>query len=950
MQHISFKHEDPSSVPIPPSITQQPKETELLNKEWVSNIFRIINGRESRIKLDMRHLNSLIDQNVRGLTSKEFDLLIQCVEESLKTKSYSIIENIYAKFAENIREDWNIEHFPEALKIELIKKDCDRILPHYLKNIKILGIKDQSTLVAIFKITQEREKFMLNVPDYCIDQQSSEGQAAMADMFIFQAKQVKLEGLQFHGIIDKDKDALEQLIRAYNQDIAEPADPVQKKLIEVFKKEAKKDAIATLKKMHALILENSPDRVDENTPAGRLLWIEVLKLGVHQNGHVQTYIQFLNEGSCGLSKTKEGQKGLIEIAKVVAAKDNSPWSRVESTRDVIFYGITEESAKLEIIQIAFRHSSPEHYVNLLSFMKDFINGPNLIKLRELIPLYTIGDMIELSKKEVYEIMNEPLSENELMTLLKLNDRYKQISDRIPYERQKDLSSIAEEIKNLSKKMIKGKESGFPELVDKVIQLEQTSKLPPRELFTVQCQQLGFLTRAIADLSKFDEGTVKNRLVPILETELGFQSPKLRIEIWNFLLLHFNRNFLESLNNKNKETRNTPHTVLPNIFLAVLENEGVNCQGIARDINLLRIGKTKLFKDAALYKLLLKVLLELSKEPLLDAKEKQQLLEKVLSMKTIRKGKEIPDKEGILKAFKSIKGILDLHQGERLKVIDSIPQSHLLQELGEIHFQAFNDVIPIGQTTNFLERLESLFAKFRDPDTILLYASSINSLDTETKAKVFQSLASFIQNALQENFPASRYENSKHLDTVFGSKEGLKELWKKGAVMAFDASEQEYSGWTIEDTDDFVDLFMCGTEISGSCQHIQGDPDSSKCLLAYVDDGKNRLLAIKDSTGTIKARAILRLLWDPKNKQPVLFLERIYPKKVSRKFEEALVNLAKNRSETLGLDLLSKDLGIGKPYPGTILSEGSRARYEYVDAGDGIYEDGIFSIEKAHFLS
>lgn len=949
MQHISSKHLTSPASPNPPSATEQRKK-ELLSKDWVRDIFRIINGRESRIKLDMRHLNRLLDQNVGGLTSKEFDLLIQSVDESLKTKSSSIIENIYAKFAENIKDEWGIEHFPDALKIELIKKDCDRILPLYLKNIKILGIKDQASLVTIFKITQEREKLMLNVPDYCIDQQSSEGQAAMAEMYMFQAKKVGLEGLQFHGIIGKDKDAIEQLVKAYNPDeIAASIDPVQKKLIEVFKREARKEANATLKKMHALILENSPDRVDENTPAGKLLWIEVLKIGVQQNVRVLPYIQFLNEGSCALSKTKEGQNGLIEIAKVVAAKASRPWSRLESIGDVVNYGITDEIAKLEIIQIAFRHSGSEQYVNLLSFMKEFIDGSNLIKMRDLMPLYIIGHMIELSKTEVYGIMNEPLSEKELMTLLKLNERYKQIGDRIPYERQKDLSLIAEEIKNLSQ-MIKAKESGFSELVDKILQMKLTSKLPPREVFTIQCQQLGFLTRAIADLSKFDEGTVKNRLIPILETELGFQSPKLRIEIWNFLLLHFNRNFLESLNNKIKETRNTPHTVLPNIFLAALENEGVNCQEIARDINLLRIGKTKIFKDAALYKLLLKVLLELSKEPALDAKEKQQLLEKVLSMKTTLKGKEIPDKEGILKAFKSIKGVFDLHQGERLKVIDSIPQSHLAHELGEIHFQAFNDVIPIGQTTNFLERLESFFAKFRDPDTILIYASSINLLDTETKAKVFQSLASFIQNAINGNFPASRYEKSKHLDTVFGSKEGLKEHWKEGITMAFEESEDEYAGWTIEDTDDFGDLFLCGTEILGSCQHIQGDPESSKCLLAYVEDGKNRLLAIKDSTGTIKARAILRLLWDPKNQQPVLFLERIYPNKVSRKFEETLVNLAKNRSETLGLDLLSKDLRTGKPYPGTIMSEGSIAPYEYVDAGDGIYEDGIFSIEKAHFLS
>lgn len=55
---------------------------------------------------------------------------------------------------------------------------------------------------------------------------------------------------------------------------------------------------------------------------------------------------------------------------------------------------------------------------------------------------------------------------------------------------------------------------------------------------------------------------------------------------------------------------------------------------------------------------------------------------------------------------------------------------------------------------------------------------------------------------------------------------------------------QYDGWTICDTDNPCDLILIGTEVP-SCQHIDKDPSYSKCLLAYLIDGKNRALVVKD---------------------------------------------------------------------------------------------------------
>jgi len=63
---------------------------------------------------------------------------------------------------------------------------------------------------------------------------------------------------------------------------------------------------------------------------------------------------------------------------------------------------------------------------------------------------------------------------------------------------------------------------------------------------------------------------------------------------------------------------------------------------------------------------------------------------------------------------------------------------------------------------------------------------------------------------------------------------------------------------------------------------------NKMSYSYLIDGKNRLLAIKDDKGHIKARSIIRLLWD--GEKPVLFLEKIYPDILDEKLTHELVDL------------------------------------------------------------
>jgi hypothetical protein len=212
--------------------------------------------------------------------------------------------------------------------------------------------------------------------------------------------------------------------------------------------------------------------------------------------------------------------------------------------------------------------------------------------------------------------------------------------------------------------------------------------------------------------------------------------------------------------------------------------------------------------------------------------------------------------------------------------------------------------------------------------------------------------------LEGTLGQQRYDIGKslHLKTVFSGREALFEQWKKGAVVQLEnflsspsgkdkkQGPTKYDRWTLVDTDDTQDLFLCGTEVKGSCQTIDGIPERNKCLMAYVIDGKNRLLAIKDHSGRIIARHILRILWD--GNQPVLMLERLYPTVVAAELQEALKSFAQQRAGELGLPLLNIGDGTGTPYPHSIESLGSNAPFEYCHSSTGM-TTGIFKIIVAY---
>jgi hypothetical protein len=142
-----------------------------------------------------------------------------------------------------------------------------------------------------------------------------------------------------------------------------------------------------------------------------------------------------------------------------------------------------------------------------------------------------------------------------------------------------------------------------------------------------------------------------------------------------------------------------------------------------------------------------------------------------------------------------------------------------------------------------------------------------------------------------------------------------------------ANPRRSGGLKIVDSDDWQDLFFCGTEVAGSCQRVDGEPSLNKCLMGYVLDGKVRILKIAGPDGTIIARSIFKIVLDKRN-SPALFFERVYPGSHAEQ-GVALKEFAKARASAIGLPLYED--GGGEE----LHSAGNAAPYEYEDAGVGV---------------
>lgn len=145
-------------------------------------------------------------------------------------------------------------------------------------------------------------------------------------------------------------------------------------------------------------------------------------------------------------------------------------------------------------------------------------------------------------------------------------------------------------------------------------------------------------------------------------------------------------------------------------------------------------------------------------------------------------------------------------------------------------------------------------------------------------------------------------------------------------------------YVIMESHDACDLFLLGSEVKGSCLSVEGDSANNKCLMSYLMNGEVKAIAVKEKEeGKMKARSILRLMWDEKQQTPVILLERIYPVGADGAIEEAIVKWALEKARAMKIPVVTKEAGLvwaQEPYKGTVEFLGGGAPFIYSDAYQG----------------
>jgi hypothetical protein len=251
-------------------------------------------------------------------------------------------------------------------------------------------------------------------------------------------------------------------------------------------------------------------------------------------------------------------------------------------------------------------------------------------------------------------------------------------------------------------------------------------------------------------------------------------------------------------------------------------------------------------------------------------------------------------------------------------------------------QAFQDMLyetlPVSSSSSFdpIKRYLETFGLMRISYALEIYQGTLRN----EEPVVQETLHRFIQSVLANTFFEERHrtDNNPHLHAIQEFAPVVLEKWKHLSLI------HETSEETVMLTQYWQDLFLSGTEITGSCQRIDASAYESKCLLAYCLDGKNSMIAVKDPSGKILARSMLRLLWNPMNERPALFLDTLYPSNCSLERKNAILSAAQECARQLGCQLFEYTSKKGE----ILESLGSSCPYEYADNAGGVTE-GKFSI-------
>lgn len=205
------------------------------------------------------------------------------------------------------------------------------------------------------------------------------------------------------------------------------------------------------------------------------------------------------------------------------------------------------------------------------------------------------------------------------------------------------------------------------------------------------------------------------------------------------------------------------------------------------------------------------------------------------------------------------------------------------------------------------------------------------------------------------FARIRYapQASSHLAHLAAHAPAAYEAWQSSTPLPAGSNQSLAAGLKVVDTDGADDLFMCGTDVTGSCQSVTREPSENRALLGFVLDGKYRMLALQSTDGSTQARRMVRLMIEESSRKPILFIEGLYANAGIEPYgpeDQALIALAREKAKAMDCPLVCAygEPMAGDEYPELAVSLGSPAPFEYVDADDEGVSRGEYELD-AHVL-
>lgn len=407
-------------------------------------------------------------------------------------------------------------------------------------------------------------------------------------------------------------------------------------------------------------------------------------------------------------------------------------------------------------------------------------------------------------------------------------------------------------------------------------------------------------------------------------------------------IQYLKNYQNLITNREKEV--VPHLLLPAVVMASWIDSDNELELAQKFIKLLSMKEIKLNlkSSTGVMQILIKTFLIIKKSGLTQISnfEKLNCLFKAMDS-SIHQNEEKKFDENTSKAFLHVLYSSFTHPNLFHNILAKLPEDYRFQDFVTEFTKKVEGIFALDEPIdNFIDKYNEYEKNMRIPGTCVMYIVNLQSLKDPLLIKDIQKL---VYTMLHNQVSVERYSTigNPHLDTIKKKFPTIFSKWQvslKPKKLQIDGKKP----LVVVDTDDPQDLFLCGTEVDGSCQRIDGNSNVNKGLIAYILDGKNRLVAVKDKkSGKMHSRCLLKLLLDGKTREPVLFQDRIYPH--SSPYTEELNNVAKAKAQDLQVTLYSCNNDSFQDGRRALTSLGNSLTYEYVDAAAGNINNGRFTI-------